>query len=79
MGAYRGLWAPGHTAPALLNCPEGKKADDRLKENSPMDFSWSDQQRELLDAVGRFAKEQLDYDVIENERNSVFNRDSWKK
>jgi L-prolyl-PCP dehydrogenase len=44
-----------------------------------MDFSWSDQQRELLDAVGRFAKEQLDYDMIENDRNAVFNHDAWKK
>ena len=44
-----------------------------------MDFSWSDQQRELLDAVGRFAKEQLDYGMIENDRNAVFNGDAWKK
>ena len=44
-----------------------------------MDFSWSDQQRELLDAAGRFAKEQLDYDMIENDRNAVFNHEAWKK
>ena len=44
-----------------------------------MDFSWSDQQRELLDAVGRFANEQLDYDMIENDRNAVFNHEAWKK
>ena len=44
-----------------------------------MDFSWSDQQRELFDAVGRFAKEQLDYDMIENDRNAVFNHEGWKK
>jgi alkylation response protein AidB-like acyl-CoA dehydrogenase len=44
-----------------------------------MDFSWSDQQRELLDAVSRFAKEQLDYDMIEADRNAVFNHDAWKK
>jgi len=44
-----------------------------------MDFSWSDQQRELLDAVDRFAREQLNYDVIENDRNAVFNHDAWKK
>ena len=44
-----------------------------------MDFSWSDQQRELLDAVGRFAREQLDYDVIENDRKAIFNHEAWKK
>ncbi|MGI8890141.1 MAG: acyl-CoA dehydrogenase family protein [Chthoniobacterales bacterium] len=44
-----------------------------------MDFAWSDQQRELLDAVGRFAREQLNYDVIENDRKAIFNRDAWKK
>src|SRR5881397_2049375 len=36
-----------------------------------MDFAWSDQQRELLDAVGRFASQQLNYDVIENDRDGV--------
>lgn len=44
-----------------------------------MDFAWSDQQRELLDAVGRFASKQLDYDVIANDRDAVFNHDAWKK
>src|SRR5258706_13185026 len=44
-----------------------------------MDFSWSDQQRELPDDVRRFAKEQLDYDMIENDRNAVFNHEAWKK
>jgi alkylation response protein AidB-like acyl-CoA dehydrogenase len=44
-----------------------------------MDFAWSDQQRELLDAVARFATQQLNYDVIENDRNSVFNHEAWKK
>ena len=44
-----------------------------------MDFTWSNQQRELLDAVGRFAAQQLDYNVIENDRDGVFNQDAWKK
>jgi alkylation response protein AidB-like acyl-CoA dehydrogenase len=44
-----------------------------------MDFAWSDQQRELLDAVGRFASQQLNYSVIENDRDGVFNHDAWKK
>src|SRR4030095_15865246 len=39
----------------------------------------SDQQRELLDAVGRFASQQLNYAVIENDRESVFNHDAWQK
>src|SRR5436190_8544284 len=44
-----------------------------------MDFAWSDQQRELLDAVGRFATQQLNYDVIKNDREGVFNHEAWKK
>ncbi len=44
-----------------------------------MDFAWSDQQRELLNAVDRFASEQLNYDVIENDRDAVFNHEAWKK
>ncbi len=44
-----------------------------------MDFAWSDEQRELLDAAGRFAREQLNYDVIENDRKAIFNHDAWKK
>jgi len=44
-----------------------------------MDFAWSDQQRELLEAVGRFASQQLNYDVVENDRDSIFNHDAWKK
>src|SRR5438094_2626496 len=44
-----------------------------------MDFAWSDQQRELLDAVGRFASQQLNYDVVENDRDSMFNGDARKK
>ena len=44
-----------------------------------MDFAWSDQQRELLDAVDRFASQQLNYNMIENDRDGVFNHDAWKK
>lgn len=56
--------------------------DKRLtgdREINAMDFAWSDQQRELLDAVGRFASQQLNYSMIENDRDSVFNHDAWKK
>jgi len=34
-----------------------------------MDFAWSDQQQELLDAVARFASQQLNYNMIENDRD----------
>ena len=44
-----------------------------------MDFAWSEQQRELLSAVDRFASEQLNYDVIANDRDAVFNHEAWKK
>src|SRR5256885_6578351 len=44
-----------------------------------MDFAWSDQQRELLNAVGRFASQQLNYYVIENDREGIFNHEAWKK
>jgi len=44
-----------------------------------MDFAWSDQQRELLDAVSRFAGQQLNYNMVENDREGVFNRDAWQK
>ena len=37
-----------------------------------MDFAWSEQQRELLSAVDRFASEQLNYDVIANDRDARF-------
>lgn len=44
-----------------------------------MDFTWSHEQIELLDAVQRFATQQLDYDVIEADRHDRFNLDGWKK
>jgi alkylation response protein AidB-like acyl-CoA dehydrogenase len=44
-----------------------------------MDFSWSDEQRELLNAVERFASQQLRFNVIENDRNRIFARDAWNK
>src|SRR5436190_23378888 len=55
-----------------------KRFTGRWRTNG-MDFAWSDQQRELLDAVGRFASQQLNYNVIENDRDGVFNHDAWKK
>ena len=44
-----------------------------------MDFSWSPQQSEFFDAVGRLAEPALNDNLIERNRNGVFNRDGWKK
>lgn len=44
-----------------------------------MDFSWSQQQQELFDAISHFAAKELNHNLIENDRNGVFNRDGWKK
>lgn len=44
-----------------------------------MDFSWSDQQKELFKAIERFAAQELNRNLIENDRDGVFNRDGWKK
>ena len=44
-----------------------------------MDFEWTKEQRELLDAVARFAREQLTTPVIENDKNDVFDHASCKK
>lgn len=44
-----------------------------------MDFSWSKEQKELLDAVHRFAARELAYDVIQADRAGQFSRDAWKK
>src|SRR5215831_11673525 len=63
-------------AEAVRDGTSGSQADGEL---NAMDFAWSDQQRELLDAVGRFASQQLNYDVIENDREGIFNREAWRK
>ncbi len=44
-----------------------------------MDFSWSSQQTELFDAIARFADAELNHDLVENDRNGVFNRAGWTK
>jgi alkylation response protein AidB-like acyl-CoA dehydrogenase len=44
-----------------------------------MEFSWSQQQRELFDGVERFASKELNFNLIENDRNGIFNRQGWKK
>jgi len=44
-----------------------------------VDFDWSQEQREFRDEVVRFATTQLNDNLIENDRQSVFNHDGWKK
>lgn len=44
-----------------------------------MDFSWSQQQHDLFDGISNFASKELNHDLIDNDRNGVFNRDGWKK
>jgi len=43
-----------------------------------MDFTWSKEQTELLDAVQRFASQRLKANVIESDRNDCFNLEDWK-
>ena len=44
-----------------------------------MDFAWSKEQKELLDAIQRFASQQLADNVIESDRVERFNHEGWKK
>lgn len=44
-----------------------------------MDFAWTNEQRELLDAVTRFAGQHLNEALIENDRRDVFNHAGWKR
>ena len=44
-----------------------------------MDFSWSKRQTELRDGAAKFAAAELNDNLIENDRNGVFNRTGWKK
>lgn len=44
-----------------------------------MDFSWSNEQKALFEAVEKFAKTQLGGDLIENDRHGVFNRQGWSQ
>ncbi len=63
---------PNLLAPAPLNHRTGEK-------NQTMNFSWSAEQRELLDAVHRFASQQLVANVIENDRHDQFDHAGWLK
>ena len=44
-----------------------------------MDFSWSDEQREMFQAISTFAHNELNEGLIERDRDAVFNRDGWKQ
>jgi hypothetical protein len=44
-----------------------------------MDFSWSQAQKELFDAIGRFAAAELNDNLIEHDREGTFNLSGWKK
>ncbi len=44
-----------------------------------MDFSWSEEQADFRREVIRFGKEELNYDMIENDHEEKFNREAWDK
>jgi alkylation response protein AidB-like acyl-CoA dehydrogenase len=44
-----------------------------------MDFSWSDDQLAFKDAVVEFARQQLNHDIIERDRDSRYSRELWKE
>jgi alkylation response protein AidB-like acyl-CoA dehydrogenase len=44
-----------------------------------MNFEWSENQKELLNAAERFASEQLGEPVTERDRDHGFNREAWLK
>jgi alkylation response protein AidB-like acyl-CoA dehydrogenase len=44
-----------------------------------MDFSWSEEQRDFRDKVVRFAREELNDDLTERDRQGEFSRELWQK
>jgi alkylation response protein AidB-like acyl-CoA dehydrogenase len=44
-----------------------------------MEFKWNEEQKELREAVSRFAKKELNEDVIERDRLAQFSDKGWKK
>jgi L-prolyl-PCP dehydrogenase len=44
-----------------------------------MEFSWSNEQQELFDAIERFAASELAVDVIDLDRDAKFNLDGWRR
>ncbi len=48
------------------------------KGSKRMDFAWSSEQRELMQAVAAFASKHLNESVIEHDRKAEFNREAWR-
>ena len=44
-----------------------------------MDFAWNDEQLDFRKEVIRFAKQELNYDMIENDHEERFSREGWDK
>lgn len=44
-----------------------------------MNFSWTPEQLKIKKSIIRFARESLRYEMIENDRDEVFNRNAWDK
>lgn len=44
-----------------------------------MDFAWSEEESALRDSIIRFARQELNHDLIERDRNSEFSREAWTK
>ena len=44
-----------------------------------MDFSFSDEQTALRDSIVKFARAELNHDVVERDRAEVFSRELWRK
>lgn len=44
-----------------------------------MDFAWNDEQQALRKEVVRFAKEQLNDDLMRRDREEIFSRELWQK
>jgi alkylation response protein AidB-like acyl-CoA dehydrogenase len=42
-----------------------------------LDFAWSDEQQDFRKEVIRFAKQELNYDMIEADHNETFSREGW--
>src|SRR2546430_16802591 len=44
-----------------------------------MDFSFTDEQKALRDSIVKFAKAELNDDVVERDRTEAFSREAWRK
>ena len=44
-----------------------------------MDFDWTDEQLRIKEEIARFARNELNDELIERDKNCVFSREAWKK